>query len=285
MALALWLVGGMLTLCGALCYAELSTTYPRDGGDYEYLNRAYGKWCGFLFGWSQIATIISVNIAAMAYAFADYAGRLWPNWQGHVLFATITPIIALSALNALGVAAGKVVQNLLTAIKVFGLAAIVLVGLSQLIQHPIGSQPITMVSGSPSINFGRALIFVLYAFGGWTHAVYVAAEVRDQRRNLPRALTFGIAGITLIYLAINATYALVLGYSMARRTSTPAADVVGANIAPAGHAFGAGRYQRNDSHWTPGSTPFGAPIIRQSNGLRRGTFAGPRRSWPSPCRR
>ena len=71
-ALAIWLVGGLLTWCGAVCYAELATTYPRDGGDYEYLNRAFGRWCGFLFGWSQLATMISGNIAIMAYAFADY---------------------------------------------------------------------------------------------------------------------------------------------------------------------------------------------------------------------
>src|SRR3954451_2450237 len=77
-ALGLWLVGGILAWCGAVCYAELATTYPRDGGDYEYLNRAFGPWCGFLFSWAQLATVISGNIAIMAYAFADYASRLCP---------------------------------------------------------------------------------------------------------------------------------------------------------------------------------------------------------------
>ena len=76
--MAIWLVGGLLAWCGAVCYAELATTYPRDGGDYEYLNRAVGPWCGFLFGWAQLTVVISGNIAIMAYAFADYGLRLWP---------------------------------------------------------------------------------------------------------------------------------------------------------------------------------------------------------------
>ena len=80
-ALALWLVGGVLAWCGAVCYAELATKYPRDGGDYEYLNRAFGPWCGFLFAWAQLTTVISGNIAIMAYAFADYGLRLWPEWE------------------------------------------------------------------------------------------------------------------------------------------------------------------------------------------------------------
>src|SRR5215218_2489785 len=102
-ALLLWLVGGILSLCGAVCYSELATTYPRDGGDYEYLNRAFGPWCGFLFGWSQLATIISGNIAIMAYAFADYGARLWPAWNNHVPVVALTAVVALSALNVLGI--------------------------------------------------------------------------------------------------------------------------------------------------------------------------------------
>jgi APA family basic amino acid/polyamine antiporter len=115
---------------------------------------------------------------------------------------------------------------------VIGLGAIVCVGLSKLTQQGDSSEQVfKMVPGSLSVNFGLALVFVLYAFGGWPHAVYVAAEVRDSRRNLPRALLFGIAGITLIYLLVNGTYAYVLGYSFARRTATPAADVAGREVA------------------------------------------------------
>ncbi len=221
--MGLWILGGVLAWCGAVCYAELATTYPRDGGDYEYLTRAFGPWCGFLFGWAQLATVISGNIAIMAYAFADYTARVWPEWKASAVGLAIGAVVALSAINALGVVTGKVTQNVLTATKVFGLGTIVVAGLlagGNQAQAPVGS------GDARASNVGLALVFVLYAYGGWTHAAYVAAEVRDQRRNLPRALVLGIAGITVIYLAINATYLGVLGFDSARRTATPAADVL-----------------------------------------------------------
>src|SRR4051812_10519516 len=129
-AMALWILGGVLAWCGAVCYAELATAYPRDGGDYEYLNRAFGTWCGFLFAWAQITTIISGNIAIMAYAFADYALRIWPSSSTHSLWLILTPIVALSALNAIGVVAGKLTQNILTTAKIIGLAGLVIAGIT-----------------------------------------------------------------------------------------------------------------------------------------------------------
>jgi APA family basic amino acid/polyamine antiporter len=232
-ALSLWLVGGILSWCGAVCYAELATTYPRDGGDYEYLNRAFGPWCGFLFGWSQLATIISGNIAIMAYAFADYGAHLWPALNKHAPLVTIAPVIALSALNAVGLAAGKTTQNLLTAAKVLGIGGIVLAGLSLTLAKAPTSRLLPFQTAS-SGSLSLALVFVLYAFGGWAHAAYVAAEVRDLRRNLPRALGLGIAGITLIYLIVNATYVYVLQFGDARSTPTPAADVMDRVFGPWG---------------------------------------------------
>lgn len=232
-ALGLWLIGGILSWCGAVCYAELATTYPRDGGDYEYLNRAFGPWCGFLFGWSQLATIISGNIAIMAYAFADYGARLWPALDKQAQLVTIAPVVALSALNAVGLAAGKTTQNLLTATKVLGIAGIVLAGFGLTLAKP----PISRLLPFPSSTSGSislALVFVLYAFGGWAHAAYVAAEVRDPRRNLPRALGMGIAGITLIYLIVNASYVYVLQFGGASSTLTPAADVMDRVFGPWG---------------------------------------------------
>jgi amino acid transporter len=230
-AIGLWLVGGALAWCGAVCYAELATTYPRDGGDYEYLNRAFGRWCGFLFAWAQITTIISGNIAIMAYAFADYALRLRPAWSASALWLTLGPIIALSALNFVGVMAGKVTQNVLTVAKVVGLGGLVVAGLCFTGNE---ARPAAVNAARNEANLGLALVFVLYAFGGWTHAAYVAAEVRDQRRNLPRALVLGIAGITLIYLAVTAAYLHALGFDAARRAATPAADVFEQAMGPLG---------------------------------------------------
>jgi basic amino acid/polyamine antiporter, APA family len=232
--LALWLVGGALAWCGAVCYAELATTYPRDGGDYEYLNRAFGRWSGFLFAWAQITIIISGNIAIMAYAFADYAIRTWPTAKEHAVWLTLAPILALSALNAAGIVTGKITQNVLTLTKILGLAGLIAAGL--LATNSAPTQPTTeaAVGQNTSSNMGLALVFVLYTYGGWAHAAYVAAEVRDLRRNLPRALVLGIAGITLIYLAANVAYLHALGYDLASHTETPAADVLELAIGPLG---------------------------------------------------
>jgi amino acid transporter len=231
MSIALWIVGGGLVWCGAVCYAELATTYPRDGGDYEYLNRAYGSWCGFLFAWAQITCIISGNIAIMAYAFADYAIRLRPAWSESALWLTLWPILVLSALNLAGIIAGKVTQNILTVAKVIGLSGLVIAGLFFAGED---SHPAAVTPGDGRMNLGLALVFVLYAYGGWVHAAYVAAEVRDQRQNLPRALVLGIIGIMLIYLAVNASYLHALGFDAARRADTPAADVLELALGPAG---------------------------------------------------
>src|SRR5262249_41243103 len=152
------------------------------------------------------------NIAIMAYAFADYALKLSPTWKEHMLWLTIGPVVALSALNGLGVVAGKVTQNILTTTKVIGLAAIVLAALYVSATSQPQPRAAAAVMPKHAADYGLALVFVLYAFGGWAHAAYVAAEVRDQHRNLPRALMFGITGITLIYLIVNVSYLLALGF-------------------------------------------------------------------------
>lgn len=226
MALGLWVAGGALAWCGAVCYAELATTYPRDGGDYEYLNRAFGRWCGFLFAWAQLTTIISGNIAIMAYVFADYAGHLWPPLSKHELWLTLTPIIVLSAVNAAGIAAGKFTQNALTIAKIIGLAGLVAAALFSTSDPSARPLVEATAADSSSTNLSLALVFVLFAYGGWAHTAYVAAEVRDQRRNLPRALVLGLAGITLVYLAVNGAYLHALGFDVARHATAPAADVL-----------------------------------------------------------
>jgi amino acid transporter len=225
-AVALWLLGGVLAWCGAVCYAELATTYPRDGGDYEYLNRAFGRWCGFLFAWTQLTAIVSGNIAIMAYAFADYGVRLWPSWETGAAWIAATPVVVLSALNALGLAAGKWMQNVLTVGKIIGISGLVAAGIWAADASVLGPRGAVANEPLPGARVWLALVFVLYAYGGWSHAAYVGAEVRDQRRNLPRALLFGLAVITIIYLAVNTTYLAVLGFDGARHVATPAAEVL-----------------------------------------------------------
>lgn len=223
-ALGIWVLGGVLCLLGALCYAELATAYPRNGGDYEYLGRAYGRWMGFLFGWAQLAVILTGSIGAMAYAFADYGVRLWSLPTQATAGLAAGTILLLSAMNLIGILVGKTLQNLLSGAKILGLLGVALTGLY--CGQTDCFRDVQTTSGLLGPGVGLALVFVLYAYGGWNDAVFVAAEVRDQRRNLPRALILGIAGITGVYLAVNAAYLSVLGFDAARQTTTPAADVL-----------------------------------------------------------
>ena len=222
-ALGVWLLGGGLCICGALCYAELATTYPRNGGDYEYLSQAFGGWMGFLFGWAQLAAVLSGSIGAMGYAFANYGASLWSVSPAAMAWVAAAAIAVLTVANVLGVAFGKSVQNLLTGAKLIGLAAVIAVGLLWGPNQAVDVEPLEPLA-APS--FGLALVFVLYAYGGWNDAVFVAAEVHDQRRNLPRALLFGVASITILYVAVNFVFLRVLGLEAARQSATPAADVM-----------------------------------------------------------
>ena len=224
MGLLVWVVGGVLAIVGALCYAELATTYPRDGGDYVYLTKAFGSWVGFLFGWGQLAIILPASIGAMAVVFADFAvkfpemKKIWED-QGLVpeLMWAVTAVAAISLLNILGVVFGKTVQNLLTFAKVVGLGAIVVAGFSSISFDNLEPAPL---GPSPPWQ-SLAIILVLYAYGGWNDAAFVAAEVRNPRRNIPLALILGVSAITVIYLLVNAAYLLGLGFAGARQPGNP----------------------------------------------------------------
>jgi len=238
-ALGAWLLGGGLSLVGALCYAELATTYTRSGGDYEYLTRAFGAWAGFLFGWAQLTAVLTSSIGTMAYAFADYGVRLANLANGATVWLAALAIVAVTLANARGAFVGKSLQNVFTSAKVLGLMGVVIAGvragqwenLSTTSQIP----PLAPAfEGGGSMSFGLAMVFVLYAYGGWNDAAFVAAEVRNRRRNLPLALIGGVAAITVIYLAVNVAYLVVLGFENARRSTTPAADVLAAAMGPAG---------------------------------------------------
>jgi amino acid transporter len=220
--LGVWALAGGLSLVGALCYAELASTYPRSGGDYVYLTRAFGPLAGFLFGWAQLVVILTASIGAMAFVFADYAGQLWdldPRWAAPLAAASVA---ALSLTNILGVVFGKWTQNVLSLLKVVGLGAIVVAGLRW-------GQPAALVAPNEyevaGPGFGLAMILVLYAYGGWNDAAFVAAEVR-KRNNIVLALILGTIAITLIYLAVNTAYLFALGFDGVRQSKAVAADTL-----------------------------------------------------------
>jgi basic amino acid/polyamine antiporter, APA family len=202
----LWLVGGVVSLAGALGYAELASAYPQEGGDYVYLSRAYGRWAGFLFGWVQLAIVRPGDITIMAFVFARYASQIYaPFPHAQHVYACLA-VIVLTLIHVLGVRQGKWTQNLLTVAKVAGAATIVVVAL---VAPTPAAQPATSYVWP---DVGLALIFVLFTFGGWNEMAYVAAEVVNPARNLLRALLLGTAGVTVLYLLVNGAYLLALGF-------------------------------------------------------------------------
>jgi APA family basic amino acid/polyamine antiporter len=222
--LLVWVLGGVLALVGALCYAELATTYPRSGGDYFYQTRALGPWLGFLFGWAQLMVVFTASIGAMAFVFGEYATQLKKaddfvdlnqlNAQlggvgltSESLYAAAA-VLVLTLLNVAGVVFGKITQNILTAAKILSLIAILVAGFGW-----AQSSPMDWKFAETNVGWGAlAMILVLYAYGGWNDAAFVAAEVRNPRRNIPRALIIGVTIIIVVYLLINTAYLMGLGY-------------------------------------------------------------------------
>jgi amino acid transporter len=233
----LWALGGGLSFIGALCYAELATAYPRQGGDYVYLTEAFGRWAGFLFAWTRFTVVLTGNIGVMAYAFSDYATEVFRLDRGWSALISAAVVIALTLVNLAGVAIGKRVQNVLSLAKIAALLAIMVAGFSLIgVEHATGVASASGSSAHPVgvAAIGLALVFVLYAYGGWSDSVFVAAEVREQQRNMPRALLLGMLAIMLLYVGVNAAYLSALGLEGVRGTETPATDVLRAAWGPAG---------------------------------------------------
>jgi amino acid transporter len=228
-ALVAWAVGGVVSFFGALCYAELASAYPRAGGDIVYLNRAFGRWCGFLFGWVQLTVILTGSIGAMAFVFANYSIRLFQDQFG-ITLGTYTAfafaggaILLLTLTNIIGVVVGKTVQNVLTVAKIIGLTAIIVAGF--MVPTPGAFAPPENIDFFPPM-IGVALVLILYTYGGWNDAAFVAAEVQDGKKNITRSLVIGILVITLLYMLVNVAYISSLGFAGAMGSRQIAADVL-----------------------------------------------------------
>lgn len=223
-----WIAGGIVAFLGALCYAELSTSFPEDGGDYVFLTRGFGRPVGFLFAWAEFWIIRPGNIGMMAFAFARYANRLYPlrladhERYDYVVYAALA-VLALTAINLRGVRAGKWSQNVLTVAKVIGLAAICLVGLTEAAPAAELSAP---TSESSSLNWRLAMILVLFTYGGWNEMSYVAAEVKNPERNIFWALVIGSLTVMAIYVIANYAFLQSLGFEGVRTSNALAADVL-----------------------------------------------------------
>jgi amino acid transporter len=236
MALFAWIIGGLLCLNGAFTYAELASAYPRSGGDYVYLTKAFGSWLGFLFGWAQISVILTGSIGMMAYVFANYASTLWSFGPHTTLIYASASVIVLTISHAGGVALGKRVQNVLSSAKLIGLAAVVLAAFLFATPAAEAAAEISAADAAASVagaSFAFALVQVFLTYGGWNDAAFFVAEMADRRR-IVRALTLGILIIIVTYLLVNLAYLRVLGFQGSRDSQAIAADTMQAAIGPAG---------------------------------------------------
>lgn len=236
-ALGVWALGGFLALLGALCFAELASAYPRSGGEYVYLTRAYGSPVGFLFAWAQFAVIRpGGGIAMPAYILGEEAEKLWGLARTEAMLLAALAIAVLTAINILGANPGRRTQNLFTVAKVVSLAAIIVTGL-----FFVRPRPLPVSNPAPSgATFVVVMMGVLYAFDGWNEAACVSAEVHKPRRNLPRALLLGVAGITVLYLLINLAYLVGLGFATVHAEAVGPHDILEQALgATAGRAMSA----------------------------------------------
>lgn len=219
--LLVWIIGGAVSLIGALCYAELATTYPHVGGNYEYLKRAFGQQIAFLFAWARMTVIQTGSIALLAFVFGDYASQLLPLGAFSASIYAVIAIVLLTSFNLIGIRQGKHIQNWLTVITVLGLVAVIVLGLLLATPRSQSVAPTTALS-----NWGSAMLFVLLSYGGWNEAAYISAEIRHPRRNIVRSLLWSIGIITALYLLINVAYLQGLGLSEMAQSSAIAADLM-----------------------------------------------------------
>ena len=228
--LGAWAIGGLIALAGAFIYAELSSQVTESGGQYVYLREAMHPVVGFVYGWSLLFVIQTGGMAAVALIFANHifelAGVTGGEWSAALLGSAALAV--LTVINCLGVRAGTVTQNLFMVLKLIAIAALVIIGLTfTSAVHPTPVQAHTHSSTwQLMIAFGAALIPAQFAYGGWQTACFVAGEVRDPKKTLPRGLLLGVLGVIVVYLSVNYVCVHVLGADGLAQTKTPASSVM-----------------------------------------------------------
>ena len=227
LVLGAWMAGGLIALTGAFIWAELADRMPQVGGQYAYLRDVYHPLAAFLYGWVLLLVVQTGGMAAVTVTFARYFLELTGIHVGDWQIAVLT-LLVLTVVNCFGVRAGGTVQSALMVIKIFAIALLVFAGGflvrgPRVTWHPIIDQPIS--SGLFSA-FGAAMVPVLFAYGGWQTACFVAGELKQPRRDLPRALVLGVIGVAALYIAVNFICVRALGVSGLAETHTPASAVM-----------------------------------------------------------
>ncbi|MGH8675427.1 MAG: APC family permease, partial [Burkholderiales bacterium] len=232
--MAAWILGGMLSLIGALVYAELATTWPNAGGDYHFLTRAYGKDLSFLFAWARVTVITTGSIALLAYVLGDYMSRIAPLGAFSSSLYAAGVVVILTAVNVAGLRESSRTQNLLTVLEIGGLLLVIFAGLMIFTKGQAPAMAAPVASNSVPALFGLAMVFVLLTFGGWNEAAYISAEIKGSRRNIARALIWSILIITALYLLANLAMLRGLGLEAMAKSQAVAADLLERAWGPTG---------------------------------------------------
>lgn len=227
-----WVLGGLISLAGALCYAELATTYPHAGGDYHFIARALGKNISFLYAWAKATVINTGSIALLAFVFADYMTKALSLGTYSSAIWAVGIVLVMTAVNIIGIHAASWIQTLLTVIEVSGLVCVAIAGF--IVAGDAPASP-ALFSSTPSLGmFGLAMVFVLLTYGGWNEAAYISAEVKGGRNVIVPVIVMSILILTLVYVLVN--IAIVSGLGLAQLSSSPAvaADLMGKAFGPWG---------------------------------------------------
>jgi len=230
--IAVWVAGGILSLIGALCFAELATAFPDPGGEYHFLHRAYGRDCAFMYGWARMTVIQTGSIATLSFVFGDYAQQMAPlGAQGPFIYAVLA-IVILTGVNIVGLREAKWVQNLLEAGAIVGLVILIVTGFA-------GSAAIVPAEPKPVDlgMLGLAMVFVMFTYGGWNEAAYISAEVKDGSRNMSRALIYGLGVVMILYVLINVAYLYGLGVEGVAKSRAIGADIMRPVLGEGGALF------------------------------------------------
>lgn len=238
--LAVWALGGLVTLTGALTFGELGSLFPKAGGIYVFLKEAYGGWLGFLYGWAYLLIITSGSIAVLSLAFAYYLSFFIPMNETGKIVASIIVIITVTTLNVFRAKFGEIFSNIFTGLKLLGILIIIgcgfIFGSSDLSfkDFSIGFGPNSSLSG-----FGVALVGVLFSYGGWQHASFLAGETKNPSRNVPIAMITGALIVIIIYLLVNVSYMLLLPVGTIATSQKVAAEAI-STVLPFGGMLVAG---------------------------------------------
>ncbi|KZC18481.1 MULTISPECIES: APC family permease [Rhodanobacter] len=232
--LLMWVAAGVLTLIGALCYAELGARRPHAGGSYVYLREAFGPLAGFLFGWTMLLVIYSGSSAAVATIFASYTAALFGLQSAWALPLTVGGLVFVSAINLFGIRLGAQIQNLFALLKLLAVAVLVACGLFLAGAGAGHGQLLAADPARQGVGFIGAALPVLFAYSGFTYLNNLAGEVREPQRTLPRALALGMGLVIVAYALVNVAYLAVLGHAGLAASTAPAADVMQQVAGPVG---------------------------------------------------